>query len=115
MKAIICGLSALVMVSVACAGKRYVEVWNPPEARGSVALHRIEMAHKAPARRHISAHVSHRPHRHVVATAHVPKPTVASTASRASRLTFDDIPRKITPEGNVLRVSGRQARAEVDR
>ncbi|TCG04066.1 hypothetical protein BZM27_43485 [Paraburkholderia steynii] len=103
------------MVSVACAGERYVEVRNPPEARGSVALHRIEMAHKAPARRHISAHVSHRPHRHVVATARVPKTTVASTATRASRLTFDDIPRQITPEGNVLRVDNHQTRAEVQR
>jgi hypothetical protein len=35
--------------------------------------------------------------------------------NRTSQLRFEDIPRQLTPEGNVLRVDGSRARAEVER
>nr|WP_289814850.1 hypothetical protein [Paraburkholderia caribensis] len=108
---------AFAVVSPSIAGERYVEVWNPPEARGVVGEHHVQPARKTPSHRRTSAHVAHRRvPRYVVATAPLPATSMRSTASRATgRQTFDDIPRQITPEGNVLRVDGRHSRAEVER
>lgn len=114
MKAIWCGLAALFAVSPVFAGEQYAEVWNPPEARGGVQ--QIQPAHKPPKHRRASAHMPRpKAHRHIVTALPAAKAGVASTASHASRLTFDDIPRQITPEGNVLRVHGGQTRVEVER
>ncbi|WP_087733517.1 hypothetical protein [Paraburkholderia piptadeniae] len=112
------GLLAFAVVSPSIAGERYVEVWNPPEARGVVGIRPVQTARNTPPHRRTAAHVPHhRLRRHVVATAPVPAISRRSTASQTSRpaLTFDDIPRQITPEGNVLRVNDRQPRVEVER
>lgn len=90
----------------ASAQARYVEMWNPPEARASA----IPAKAKAVKRRHVS--VQHaRP-------SHPPAKVVATPKVRPSPhqgLTYDDIPRKLTPEGNVLRVSGAHSRAHLER
>ncbi|MPW22487.1 hypothetical protein GCT13_38130 [Paraburkholderia sp. CNPSo 3157] len=101
------------MASPVFAGEHYRQVWNPPEARGM--LH-VQPDHKSPPHRRANVCIAHTRahHRQVVATASVPKTPGASTASRARRPRFDDLPRQITPEGNVLRVGGRMARIEVE-
>jgi hypothetical protein len=117
-KAIICGgLLVFAVVSPSIAGETYREVWSPPEARGLVGVRPVQNARKMLPHRRTAAHVPHhRLPRRLVATAPVPATSMRSTASQASRpaLTFDDIPRQITPEGNVL-VRGRHARVEVQR
>ncbi|CAG9243857.1 hypothetical protein [Paraburkholderia caribensis] len=45
----------------------------------------------------------------------VVKPTTASKTAGTPWQTFDDIPRQLTPEGNVLRVKGGYSQAEVVR
>jgi len=113
MKPVICRLVAMVVASPAFAGEHYCKVWNPPEARGM--LH-VQPDRKPPPHRRVNVHIAHARvhHRQSVATASVPKIPGASTASRASQPRFDDIPRQITPEGNVLRVDGGKARVEVE-
>ena len=111
MKSTICAVAGLLAVSVAHAGPKYVEVWNPPEAR----LQHTSAA-RVPVKRH---HVSLHPHQtkrtlHVVASARIAQPP-AMNAETSRKPSFDEIPRQLTPEGNVLRVGGRQARAEVER
>lgn len=85
------------------------------ELARAARAHVIQAARKAPNHRRTTAHVMHhRLPRRAVATAPVPA-TPMPAASKASRPTFDDIPRQLTPEDNVLRVDSRQARAEVER
>ncbi|MGT2477585.1 hypothetical protein [Paraburkholderia terrae] len=97
------------------AGGHYQEVWNPPEARGSNVGH-VHPAYRAPVRRHVSAHSDrHHTHRHVVAATPALETRVATAPRSSSHLSFGDIPRQITPEGNVLRVDGGRARAEIER
>lgn len=115
MKAVICGLAALISVSAACAGERYVEIWNPPEARGGAGRHHNQPSRKVSNHEKTDGRTAHRHSpRRVVAHAPVSAAPVRA-ASQASRPTFDDIPRQLTPEGNVLRVDGRTMRAEVER
>jgi hypothetical protein len=111
--------------SSALAGERIVEIWNPPEARATaphaavkrVQPHRkkVSIARRAPARR---LHTN-------VAAGSSGSPALA--ASRARRnydngnaappphdtARFDDIPRIVTPEGNILRVGGGHAQPTV--
>lgn len=102
------GAMLFVLASVAAASEHYVEVWNPPEARlvkpagkckpkaaGKPAL----LAHSMPK---AAAHRVADPLTKAASVKHtggdVPRKSVAAPAA--------DIPRIITPEGNVLRVSG---------
>ncbi|SDI70939.1 hypothetical protein SAMN04487926_12273 [Paraburkholderia steynii] len=115
-KHVIPGLVVMGLASAAMAGGHYVEVWNPPEARGAVvaeftsrpgAVTRNLKKRKRPGINIASAHSRH-------------KAPVAATpseqrASAAAAPTFDDIPRQITPEGNVLRVKTNQVPAGVVR
>lgn len=96
------------------AGARYVEVWNPPEAR--VDTQRVQPARKAPKHRRASMRTGRTqlPSRSVAA-APGPKASVAAVGHRTGEPRYDDIPRQITPEGNVLRVGGRGAEVEVER
>ncbi len=115
MKAVICGLTALITVSAACAGERYVEIWNPPEAGGAAGRHHLQTSRKAANHDRTGGRVAHH-HSPRRVVAHAPAPAApVRAASQASRPTFDDIPRQLTPEGNVLRVDGRTMRAEVER
>ncbi|MBN3762332.1 hypothetical protein G3O01_16010 [Burkholderia sp. Ac-20365] len=111
----ICGLAALITVSAACAGERYVEIWNPPEARGAAGGHHDQPSRKGSNHEKADGRMAHRhsPRRVVVHAPFSAAPVRA--ASQASRPTFDDIPRQLTPEGNVLRVDGRTMRAKVER
>jgi hypothetical protein len=109
------GVMLLAGASVASAGanagERYVEVWNPPEAR------------QAP---HAGNHVASKPKPHRVSAAirtakmksnHVAVSTLkpAKHAHAARTLTWNsaaqarDLPPLLTPEGNVLRVGAKGA------
>lgn len=110
-----CGLLLCALTSSAFAAGRYVEVWDPPEARG--AVHRV-----TPARNQLT-------HRHAIA--HPVNARARQSSKPAVKLTLKQhavtdpswvkapdmtaIPRQITPEGNVLRVGSRQASVKVSR
>ncbi|MFM0124678.1 MULTISPECIES: hypothetical protein [unclassified Paraburkholderia] len=111
------GLGALLfaVASTAMAGAHYVEVWNPPEARASMP-HRAVVAHRPAGGRHIVPHA-------VKARARPASAPVARLVAKTDRREnvpvhapdMSEIPRQITPEGNVLRVDSRGMTAEVTR
>lgn len=112
-KTIRCCLLFLMMGSPALAGAHYVEVWNPLEAHGNIGL--AQPVHKIPKRQSVSVRpVQRRLHHRVAAVAPVQSASIATVERRAHEPRYQDIPRKMTPEGNVLRVDGRNARAEVE-
>jgi hypothetical protein len=116
-KHVIFGLLAVALASPALAGDHYVEVWNPPEARGMAAVRPKQpavSAHRPLKRRRVSISAA-KPRHHRDAVTAGPRVPAPVAASHAATPTFDDIPRQITPEGNVLRVKGGQAHAEVER
>jgi hypothetical protein len=100
----------------AFASGSYTEVWNPPEARATAPRH-VRVALKSASHRHrvlhpVKVHARHQPtvtpnlmatHRHVEEPAPVREPDMSN------------IPRQITPEGNVLRVTTHGATVEVSR
>ncbi|OYD60463.1 UNVERIFIED_ORG: hypothetical protein BDU10_9831 [Burkholderia sp. CF145] len=108
------GLFFLAMGSPAFAGERYVEVWNPPEAHS--AMHPRQPIYKTPKHRRAGVRIAHHGLRHRgFAGTPGPKASVATVEHRAHEPRYEDIPRQMTPEGNVLRVDGRRAQAEVER
>ncbi len=115
MKRVGCGLLLLACTSSAFAGERYIEVWNPPEARGGLlrgAGAPKSLTHK----RRVPHLVQTRAHRAPTTAATLAvKPGTAGAGTR--RVTPDvwDIPRLITPEGNVLRVDAHDSHVEVVR
>ncbi len=115
-KHVISGLVVVGLASAALAGGHYVEVWNPPEARGGViAEHTTRpeaVARNPKKRRHSGINTASAQRRH---TAPLAVPPSERRASAAAAPTFDDIPRQITPEGNVLRVRASQPPAEIER
>jgi hypothetical protein len=123
-KRLVYGLLAMTFAGPALAGERYVEVWNPPEARGVAAAHTKKAtmsAHKSVKQRHVSlyaaaSHTRRKPGLTTPAQSSVPDPVPATSTPAASAApTFDDIPRQIAPEGDVLRVTGRWKRFGVER
>jgi hypothetical protein len=89
----------------AFAADGYTEIWNPPEARVS-APHRVRTVSKPVTRRHFAPHrakfATRRPASsaaHLMAKQNAPQKTAPSGEPDMSNL-----PRLITPEGNVLRV-----------
>jgi hypothetical protein len=110
-----CGLLFLVCTSSAFAGERYIEIWNPPEARGG--LHRGTGAPNSPKRRqHVPHLVKTRAHRvPAVVTKTDAKQPSSGEATRTFAPDVFSIPRQITPEGNILRVDARNAPVEVSR
>lgn len=109
------GTILLTLASAVSAGERYIEVWNPPEARG--ALQHTTSSHKQATRSHASA----RPVRFHARRAPAPLPKMVAKRSRGQdelRPTEPDaldIPRQVTPEGNILRVDSRRAYVRVVR
>jgi hypothetical protein len=109
------GTMLFAAVSTAMAGEHYVEVWNPPEARASMP-HRAIVAHRPAGNRHIVPHA-------VKARARPTSAPVARLVAKTDRRESvpvhspdgSEIPRQITPEGNVLRVDSRGMTAEVTR
>jgi hypothetical protein len=108
------GAILFVLASTVAASEHYVEIWNPPEARlvkptaqsksrpGKAALIAHTMPKAAP-RRVADPLSKAAPVRHASSDA-ARKPVTPSAI---------DIPRIITPEGNVLRVSGGTAASVV--
>jgi hypothetical protein len=114
--------------SSALAGERIVEIWNPPEAR-AMAPHaavkrvrpnrnKVSIARRAPAQ-------AHRLHANA-APGSSGSPALAASRARGNgngngypappprdTARFDDIPRIVTPEGNILRVGGGHAQPTV--
>lgn len=111
-KHLIFALTGLVVGSTAHAGERYLEVWNPPEAR---LAHR-GIVHKPVQHHRLAFHPRHdvRRHKIVASIPTVARPAAESKTAGTPKPSFDDIPRQLTPEGNVLRVRGSQ-RVEVQR
>lgn len=106
------GAILLAVASTAVAGERYVEIWNPPEARmqpsgkgkprpGKVAV--------------LSHHVSKATPRRVAdpVTKSLPNKRVGNGPGKTATPRATDLPRIMTPEGNVLRVHDGGALVEV--
>lgn len=123
-RTLICSLLCLAVMAPAIAGEHYVEVWNPPEARAHAPTMAkpaaAVKAHKPLKRKRVSLGVPHTAPRVVarvapraVAPRAVVAPAAAQTSASSAKSTpsFDAIPRQITPEGNVLRVSARHIQA----
>lgn len=113
MKPLILALASLMVVSTARAGERYVEVWNLPEARFA----HPSIVHKPVRHRRSAFHSRESTARHkaIASISTAVRPTTVSKTAGTPRPTFDDIPRQLTPEGNVLRVKGGHSRAQVER
>ncbi|EIF31639.1 hypothetical protein BCh11DRAFT_07169 [Burkholderia sp. Ch1-1] len=111
------GLGALLLtvVSTVSAGERYVEVWNPPEARADAPP--AKLSHKQSIHRHSAS----RTVKYHARSARAPAPKLIAKQreipadSRTATPDLTDIPRQITPEGNILRVDSRQAYVGVSR
>ncbi len=106
MKLVGCGLLLLACTSPAFAGDHYVEIWNPPEARGGV--HHGPAAAKAAKHKHVAPRL-------VDAGVRPPALEAAPKAGQSRPHALDrdlhraapgtpEIPRLFTPDGNVLRV-----------
>jgi hypothetical protein len=94
----------------------YSEMWNPPEARAT-APHRVNAAHKLAVHRHVVAHAVkvHARRAPTSAPGLMAKQSKMHKTLPTGEPDMSQIPRQITPEGNVLRVTGRGASAEVAR
>jgi hypothetical protein len=113
-KAIRYGLFFLATASPAIADPHYVEVWNPPEAHGG--MRPAPPVRTTPRHHHTNVHIARAQlHHRVVAAVPGPKASVAAVGHRAHAPRYEDIPRQVTPEGNILRVDGRRAQAGVQR
>lgn len=110
------GVSAMLfaVASTAMAGEHYVEIWNPPEARASMPHHAVAGRRLANGR-HATVHAV------TMHARRTPAPNAKLAAARtdadarekapAHTPDVSEIPRQITPEGNVLRVDSRGAAA----
>jgi hypothetical protein len=102
------------LAPAAFAAGSYSEVWNPPEARAN-APHGVSAAHKLAVHRHVVPHAMKVHARRAPTSA----PRLMAKQSKMHKTLptgepdMSEIPRQITPEGNVLRVTGRGASAEV--
>lgn len=93
------GLIALALTSAAHAEK-YVEIWNPPEARG----HSAAAAVQKPVRPHAQKSTAPRLARKVTEPGATRADQRASAVVSTRRPGNRSIPRKIGPDGNVFRV-----------
>lgn len=115
MKLVGCGLLLLACTSSAVADEHYIEIWNPPEARGG--LHQGAGAPKSLTRKRRVPHlVRTQAHRTPsIATKLAAKQGTAGAGTRRVTPDVSEIPRLITPEGNVLRVDAHESHVEVVR
>ena len=107
-------LMATLTPAVYAAG--YTEVWNPPESRAT-APHRVDAARKLAVHRHVVAHAVKVHARHTPASAPrlLAKQSHIQKTEPTDEPDMSEIPRQLTPEGNVLRVDSRGMSAEVTR
>lgn len=116
MKRIGLALLTAVLSPNAFAAGGYNEVWNPPEARAT-APHRVSAAHKLAVHRHVVPQTMKVHARRAPTSA----PRLMAKQSKMHKTLptgapdMAEIPRQITPEGNVLRVDSRSIAAEVSR
>ncbi len=106
MKLVGCGLLLLAVTSPAFAGDRYVEVWNPPEARGGAHHDAQSALPKAPKHHRVAPRLVDagvRPP--TLDTRPAAKPSANERATPHAAPGTPEIPRLFTPDGNVLRVS----------
>lgn len=110
------GALVLTVASSALADGKYVEVWNPPEARAT-APHRVSAAHKLAVHRHIVPHAVKVHARRALRFAPklMAKQGHMQHAVPADTPGMSETPRQMTPEGNVLRVTARGTAGEVTR
>jgi hypothetical protein len=96
------------------AAGAYTEVWNPPEARAT-APHRVSAAHKLAVHRHVVPHAVkvHARRTPISAPKLVAKQNYVQKVLPTDEPDMSEIPRQLTPEGNVLRVDSRGISAEV--
>jgi len=94
----------------------YSEMWNPPETRAT-APHRVNAAHKPTVHRHAVPHAVKVHARRMSTSA----PNLVAKQSHMQKTVptaepdMSGIPRQITPEGSVLRVTTQGASAQVVR
>jgi hypothetical protein len=112
------GMAILVatLAPAAFAAGAYTEVWNPPEARAT-APRKVTGAHKLEARRHVVPHTVKVHARHTAPSAFrlVAKQTNMQKTVPAAERDMSEIPRQLTPEGNILRVNSRGTAPKVTR
>ncbi|WMY11253.1 hypothetical protein [Paraburkholderia phenoliruptrix] len=112
------GLALLtaVLAPTAFGAGKYSEVWNPPEARAT-APNTATALHKLAVRRHVALHAKKVNSRPTSASASklVAKQGNAPRTSPKDQPDMSEIPRQVTPEGNVLRVRGHALSAHVVR
>ncbi|MFM0386976.1 hypothetical protein [Paraburkholderia dipogonis] len=112
------GLAVLMMTlaPAAFAAGVYTEVWNPPEARAT-APHRVSAVHKLAVHRRVVPHAVKVRAQGVLMPAPklVAKQRNIQKSPPANEPDMSEIPRQLTPEGNVLRVDSRGISAEVTR
>lgn len=111
-KTLIFGALLTMSATTAYAGQHYVEVWNPPEARVTRPSNTAREHNPAKKRPQSLKLAPYAKHRAVMKSVAAPLPAVAPE-DRVP--TFNDIPRKRTPEGNVLRVNDRLTAVRVQR
>lgn len=109
------GAMLLAVASTGFAGEHYVEIWNPPEARGGLlqgagAPKSLTHKRRVP---HLVKTWAHRTS--TTATKLAMKQGFAGAGTRRVTPDATEIPRLITPEGNVLRVDARDSHVEVVR
>ena len=104
MRPYILPVALLCLASSAYAGERYVEIWNPPEARTTPA-------HPAAQKKTSHKTVVKKPSQNIARRVTDPAANTMRAAPPASARTKvrpldpnTDIPRKIGPDGHVLRV-----------
>ncbi|VVD30848.1 conserved exported protein of unknown function (plasmid) [Paraburkholderia dioscoreae] len=115
MKLVGCGLLFVACASHAFAGERYIEIWNPPEARGGL-LQGAGVPKSLTHKRRVPHLLKTRAHRTpTTATRLAVKAGAAGAGTRRVTPDVSEIPRLITPEGNVLRVDARDSYVEVVR
>lgn len=103
------GVSAVlfVLASAARASEHYVEVWNPPEARlAKPTAPGKPHAGKPALIAHSMSKASPRKVADPLAKTAPMKHAGSELARKSTTPSAGDLPRIITPEGNVLRVSG---------
>jgi hypothetical protein len=99
------GALLLAVASTAAAGEHYVEVWNPPEARvGQPAAKCKPKVGKTALLPRGAGKVATRRVADPLAKAAAGKHAGGDNARKATSPRFIDIPRILTPEGNVLQV-----------
>ena len=110
------GAMLFALASTVAASEHYVEIWNPPEARLVKPTTKYKPHSGKPA---LIAHTMPKPAARRVADPLAKAAPVKHASGDALRKTVSptviDIPRIMTPEGNVLRVSASRMAVSVVR